>query len=234
MAGEAEGFYTDNGTVRPITGRKGRGGAFVAAAVLAGAVAASGGGLGGGAVATGGMADTAVGGVDSAVTRSIRSRTSAGRNAAQKGQHDEAWRRMGLGRTTARVVRRAATCAAHSFGQVQEFFLRTPCRSLQRALFAVPDTRGGTIAVAVAWVRMRKSRDAVRLRALVDTYGTGNVTPLAGTALGLSGVRFAGKYYDSRRDGSLVVIAEAAPAGGRPDPELMKGVAQVAAEFPPP
>ncbi|MGC7102761.1 hypothetical protein ACPZ19_49530 [Amycolatopsis lurida] len=41
----------------------------------------------------------------------------------------------------------------------------------------------------------------------------------------------ARRNYDSRRDGSLVVVAEAAPIGGRANDQLLHDAAD---EFPPP
>jgi hypothetical protein len=106
----------------------------------------------------------------------------------------------------------------HSYGQVREFFLRTPCRSLQRTLLAIGDTEGNTVVVSVAWVRMRTAVSAERLKRLADTYGTGNVSPIGREVLELRGVWFTGKHHVSRRTRSLVVIAEVTPGSGQPDP----------------
>ncbi|GGM51018.1 hypothetical protein GCM10012275_22370 [Longimycelium tulufanense] len=220
-------FFTDpQGRVRPITGKSGKSGKVVAATVLAVSVAAGGGALGGGAASIGGA-------TESAVAQGLRAKTAKSRKAAHRGKHDEAWRHMGL-RRIKRVARRELRCVPHSFGDTQKFFMQTPCRSLQRSLLAVSDAHDNIIAVSVAWVRMRNAGDATRLRGLVDTYGTGNITPIAGNALELQGIRFIGKHYDSRQDGALFVMAEATPVAGQPDPELMDAVAAVAMEFPPP
>jgi hypothetical protein len=186
------------------------------------------------AVAGGGVGGTAAvgGAVDSTVGQSIQVRTTNSKNAARKGQYNEAWRRMGLKAVT-RQVRRELECAVHSYGQVREFFLRTPCRSLQRRLLAISDAQGNTSVVSIAWVRMPSAVSAGRLKRLADTYGTGNVSPIASGVLELRGVQFTGKHYASRRTGSLVVIAEAAPENGQPKTEMLDGAAQVAAEFPP-
>jgi hypothetical protein len=140
---------------------------------------------------------------------------------------------MGL-RGLTKEVKRELECAVHSYGQVREFFVSTPCRSLQRTLLAIGDAEGNTVVVSIAWVRMRTAVSVERLKRLADTYGTGNVSPIAHEVLGLRGVRFTGKHYASRRTGSLVVIAEATPGSGQPDPAVLDGAAQVAAEFPPP
>ena len=70
------------------------------------------------------------------------------------------------------------------------------------------------------------------LQGLADTYGTGNVSPLAEPLLELGGVEFTGQYYDSRRSGAVVVIAETEPVSGAPGEELLESVARVATHFP--
>lgn len=218
------GFFTRGGKVRPITPRKG--GVGVAAVVLAGAVAFGGGGLGGGAASVGGTVDAAVG-------QSIKARSANAKSAARRGNTDEAWRRLGL-KAGRKAVERALECVLHSYGQVQEFFVRSPCRSLERVLLAFGDGQGNTLVVSIAWVRMPSAGSAADLKQLADTDGTGNVSPIASEVLELHGVRFTGRHYSSRRARSLVVIAEAAPGGGMPDPDLLTVVAAVAAELPPP
>lgn len=52
--------------------------------------------------------------------------------------------------------------------------------------------------------------------------------------LGLAEVTYTGKFYDSRIDAELVVIAESAVLTGRPDPDMLDGAAQVAAQLPAP
>jgi len=217
-------FYTDpQGRVRPIRGGKG-GTSAVAGVLVAAAV------LGGGGVATlnGG---TAASSAASAVTQQ---RTASSRAAARKGQFEVAWRRLGLKAGRRIAKKEPLGCVVHSFGQVRAFFARHPCRSLQRALLAFGDGHGNTIAVSIAWVRMPTATRAAQLRQLVDTYGTGNVSPIGGAILARQGIRFTGKYYASRRAGSLDVIAETAPARGTPDPAILLAAAHVAAELPPP
>ena len=212
-------WWTDEqGNRRPGHKKKGRAAAIAAVAV--GAAVAGGAGLSSG----GGTA------VESAP--SVEGKT-ASKDAARKGERGRAWSRLGL-RQLRQVARAELTCTAHSYGQVREFFARHPCRRLDRLLLAIGDTRGNTVVVSIAWVHMPTARTAADLKDIADTDGTGNVEPLAATALDLTGVRFTGQYYGSRRSGSLVVIAEAAPGGGHPDPATMDDAAEVAAEFPPP
>lgn len=132
-----------------------------------------------------------------------------------------------------RAVERDLRCAAHSFGQVRSFFLRVPCRSLRRALLVLGDG-DGAIVVALAWVRMPSAARAKRFKKLEDTYGTGDISPIAGEVLALGGMRFTGTHYSSRRSGPLTVIAETEPSAGHPTADLLNAVAQVAAQLPPP
>jgi hypothetical protein len=224
-------FFTRRGVVHPITPKKGVG-AGVAAIALGSAVALGAGGAGGAAV--GGAVDSAVGSAaDSVIRQSVRTRTNKGKNAARDGRRTEAWARMGL-KMAKHVVDEHLQCALHSYGQVREFFLDNPCSSLERELIAIIDEHGNTFLVSVAWVQMPTTTQAEQLKRLADTYGTGNVSPIASAALSLGNVRFTGKYYDSRPDGTLVVIAESAAVTGQPDPALLEGAAQVAAQLPPP
>jgi len=140
---------------------------------------------------------------------------------------------MGL-KQLKRKVDEQFQCAIHSYGQVQQFFVNNPCELLKRELIAAIDQSGNTFLVSVSWVEMSGMGQAEQLKTIADTYGTGNVTPIASVALGLAGVRYTGKYYDSRIDGALVVIAESAVLTGDPDPDMLEGAAQVAAQLPPP
>ena len=219
----------------PGTGGKTGGGAVVAA-VLVAAVVAGGGGAGGAAVGAGvgaGGPAAVSGAVDSAAAQSIRARTANARSAARKNQPDQAWRSMGL-TPLRQTAQRALTCIVHSHGQVQDFFAHTPCRSLDRTLLALADAQGNTMVVSIAWIRMPTASSARQFKQLIDIHGSGDVYPLASELLELRGIRFTGQHYDSRRSGSLVVIAEAEPASGQPDTELMDGATEVAVHFPPP
>ncbi|MFC0107117.1 hypothetical protein [Kibdelosporangium aridum] len=95
-------------------------------------------------------------------------------------------------------------------------------------LVHLTDDDGSSLAVMVAWVRMPKTASAQGLRRLADKYGTGCVTPVAGSP------KPTGQHYASRRSGALVVIAEAEPVSGRPTDEALNAAADIAAQFPPP
>jgi hypothetical protein len=103
-------------------------------------------------------------------------------------------------------------CAAHSYGQVREFFGRQPCTALYRALFEVRDGRV-TVVVAVAWVDMPDDDQARRLQQLVDRNGTGNLTELTKEGRGPRSVQWTGQHYTSARDGVTFVNAQAEPVG---------------------
>jgi uncharacterized membrane protein len=113
------GYYKDkDGVTRPRTPKKDPGAVtgvavFLVAAAVAGSVGV------GGAVAAGEA-------VESVVGQGIQARVTSSRNAARRGQYSEAWRWMGL-RAISREIRRKPQCAVHSYSQVQQFFLHTPC-----------------------------------------------------------------------------------------------------------
>jgi hypothetical protein len=196
----------------------------VAAFITAGVVAA---GATGVTAASGGAAS-----VESTAGQSLKSKSSS-KDAARKGRNDEAWKRLGL-KSLKKITKQELACTPYSFGQVRQFFLRTPCRSLHRRLVAIGDTAGNTIVVSVVWVRMPKAESATRLKELIDVDGSGDVSPLAGSVLKLNGIHFAGDHYASRRDGALIVIAETTSGGGRPRSEVLDDAADVAVEFPAP
>lgn len=209
-----------DGTKYPVTGGKGRG---TVAAVALGGVVATGWGLSG----AGGSA------VDSGLGHGARAKADSGKSEARKGRSAQAWSRAGL-RQVRRTVRHAADCAAHSFGQVRPFLLTHPCRGLDRAALLLGDGSGGSIAVTVAWVRMRGSTPATELRGLIDTDGTGSIYPIASPLWREHGVRFNGEHYSSDRDAAVTTIAEAAPAAGRPSADTMDVAAEIASALPPP
>jgi hypothetical protein len=141
--------------------------------------------------------------------------------------------RMGL-RGAQHAVRRDFECVAHSFGQVRDFFVHTPCASLDRALFAVTDSGGNVIVVSVVWVGFRTRGAALKFKQLDDVDGSGNVSALGAGLLGLADVRFTGQHYASRTAGAMTVIAEAEASGGTVSDDVLDGVAEVAVLLPRP
>ncbi|KAA2256389.1 hypothetical protein F0L68_26440 [Solihabitans fulvus] len=202
---------------------KGASGTVVAAAVVAGLMAAAG----------GGTATESVGAaLDSAAQQGAKADPAKNKGSANRESTAEAWQRIAL-REVKKVVTHDLRCAVQSYGQVQQFFLRTPCDSLSQLLTAVADAQGDVIVVSVRWVTMASTGDANALRQLEDTYGTGDVTPFDIEALQLGGIRFTGQHYKSRQDGPLFVIAEAEPVRGAPSAALLGKVADLAVVLPP-
>lgn len=201
----------------------GSGAVVVAGALAAGVVYGPLGGTGGGGAAS----------VDASLGQAVRAKLDKGKRSAAKGRRDLTWRRLDLKRIEQRL-RRAASCAANSYGDVQEFLVRTPCRSLDRMLFVLDDESGNRIVVSVSWVEMGSRRAARGLRALADVHGTGNVSPLPGVLVGTGDIDWTGDNYDSRPSGRSVTIAEVEPVRGDLAPEYLDAIADVAAEFPRP
>ncbi|HUQ60791.1 hypothetical protein [Lentzea sp.] len=201
----------------------GKAGAVVAAGVLAVSIAAGGGGL-----SLGGGASTTA--VDSAGVNLTKAR-SEGKKSARKGDADGAWRQMNM-RTLKRTAKQAAECVSHSFGQVRDHFAHNRCTSLDRTLFAVGDDRGDVAVVSVAWVGFPNRREAGEFKKLIDVHGTGDITPLGTPLLDLADVRFTGLHYQSRSDGSTVVIAESESASGQVSGDVLDAMADIASWLP--
>jgi hypothetical protein len=210
------------GKPRPFGDDKPKGRSALLVAAVVGAAAA-----GGTALSTGGGAAS----VESGGGSNLQARNS-GKESARKGKHEDAMKRLGL-KTLKKVAKRELKCAPYAFGQVQQFFVRHPCKALSRMLLAVGDGAGNTVVVTIAWVRMPKTAEARDLQELADRDGSGNIYALPDALLKRAGLRFTGEHYESRLDGPLVVIAEAA-GGGHPDPAVLDEAADVAVEFPAP
>lgn len=194
--------WTDpQGRKRPGHKPKGKGGGVLLAVILVAAIGAGG---------TAGVASTAAGaGGTTAGTSSARASSQARRQDADR-------IRTRLLRQATRVNHRFDTaddCAAHSYGDVREYFRTQPCVALHRAWFEVRDRRRGLVLVAVSWVEMPDTGSAREFHELVDTYGTGNVTELSREQGRHRRVRFTGRYYEDRRAGTTVVNAQAEPVG---------------------
>lgn len=170
--------------------------------------------------------------IDSAASQSVKGKSSS-KEAARKGDRAEAWKRLGL-KTIKQTAKRELKCVTASFSEVRDFFAHNPCRSLDRFLVAVADTKGNTVVVSVAWVKMAKADTTGKLKRLIDIQGSGDISPLASSALGLAGVDFTGHHYASRQNGTLLVVAETAPGGGHPGNDVLNTAAEVAVEFPAP
>ena len=128
-------------------------------------------------------------------------------------------------------------CADHAYGSVADFFARTDCAGLARALWSTR-VGGRDVVVSVAVVDMGEEGAADALRALADTSGSGNVSDLL-----REGVRYPGgpqglqgAEYASAVEGSVVTIVETdwvGPAGPTSDLDLVAATA-LALEMPDP
>ncbi|MBV9821472.1 MAG: hypothetical protein JO144_04450 [Actinobacteria bacterium] len=111
-----------------------------------------------------------------------------------------------------------ANCAAHSYGQVQVFFARTPCTTVHRSLFST-SRAGRPVVVAASAVRFASSAQAAEYLRLVTSDGTGNVDDLLreGSRYPGSPSKLPPAAFASRQDGDRVLVAEAAFAEGPSD-----------------
>ncbi|MFB9909490.1 hypothetical protein ACFFQA_36615 [Allokutzneria oryzae] len=197
----------------------------------------AGGGVGAGGIGAAGSlssgASSAGSAVESAALRNISARKVDGKKAAKSGNARTAWQRMGM-RELRQSAQQQVNCVAHSFGRVREFLVRTPCKSLDRKIFAVGDDKGNVAVISVAWLGFRTAAHAQDFKRLIDVHGSGDITPLASGVLGMADIRFTANHYDSRIAGSTVVLAEAEAATGHPGAELLDSLAEVAVLLPRP
>lgn len=206
---------------------KGSGGVALVAAVLvvlAGAGGAGGAALNSGAGGAGGAA---------APVESIGVRKWDAKRAARGGDAEGAMGHLGVG-IDKQALRQELDCVANSFGQVREFFERTPCTSLDRLLLAVADQAGNAAVVSVVWVTFPGRNQARQFDRVVDTAGSGDVTPLGGAVVGLPDIRFTAEHYWSETRDTTITIAESEPATGHVEPDLLDAMTEVAAQLPRP
>lgn len=102
-------------------------------------------------------------------------------------------------------------CAAHSYGQVQEFFRSNPCKWLARAYIVVREHNQGVALVAISWVDMPTHSLTIEYKHLVDAPGTGNITELSREGGPYRNVVFSGKNYISGIIGTAVWNVEVQP-----------------------
>lgn len=204
MADEPDGYFTDEqGVVRPRHNPKPKRG-WMAGAIAVGLL------LGGGTVSIDATASAARAG------RSARTGSQAKARAAQRIVRSvDRLRRQGF-QVRLRASSDDTDCAAHSYGQVRLFFRTHPCVSMHRASLEITAKGTGTVLVAIASVTMPDERSAAELKALLDRYGTGNVTELSRESGRFRRVRFTGQAYASRRDGDTVTNAQAQPVAPGP------------------
>lgn len=204
-----------DGTVYPLTPKKG--GGLLGVALLALLLFGAGGKIG----IVGPNADETNGIVDAAKAE------------AKAGHVASAWAKLGW-QFLGHISGHNPECAGSTFGHVRDFFLQSPCRSLDRSIQIVRETRGSTIAITIAWVHMPSIAAAQQFQAVIDTDGSGDILPLATTVAGTSGYHFDGHHYKSRIDGSTVIVAESAIAQGSLDTATLNSAAIIGANFPGP
>lgn len=233
-----KGYKDEQGRFRPIEGKKGGG---VAKFVVTGcAVAVLGtGGFGGsaaldGALSTGGdvfAGNTGTSVSDALPGRSLKVRKVEGRKTARRGSTRTTFRRFQL-KELKRAVRSDAKCVLHSTDRVRKFFLRKPCTSLRRRLLAVGDGNGNAAIISIVWIGFRKKRAASAFERVESVQGSGDITPLGGSAIGLADLRFSGHHYYSRPHGRSRTIVETETATGHVDAEKLDALAEVCSWFP--
>ncbi|MGY1773940.1 hypothetical protein [Blastococcus sp. SYSU D00813] len=128
-------------------------------------------------------------------------------------------------------------CADHAYGSVADFFARTDCAGLARALWST-QVDGRAVVVSVSVVDMGEEGAADALRALADTSGSGNVNDLLREGVRYPGgpEELTGAEYASAVEGTVVTIVETdwvGPAGSTADLDLVAATA-LALEMPDP
>jgi hypothetical protein len=111
-------------------------------------------------------------------------------------------------------------CAAHSYGEVQKFFAKTPCSSVHRMLTS-SNQAGRNVVVASYVITFKNQGQAKKFNDLVTSDGTGNVSDLLREGITYPGAPKAlpdNAAFASRQDGSRVVVAEAGYVGGTSTP----------------
>jgi hypothetical protein len=190
--------------------------------VLALGVAGGGGGI---SASAGAAADAAAAAARSAA--SPRSAPKSAHRAERRIPPSDIARKLQRMARSAKASGDAGTdCAAHAYGQVQEWLRRHPCVGFARTLVELELSGGATVLVAVAAVEMPDAGEARELRALIDRNGTGNLRELSKDRGRFTRVDYAGAAYRSKIDETVVVNAQAqVAAAGRSLPDLA-GLAQ--------
>jgi hypothetical protein len=166
------------------------------------------------------------------VATTFASRVAASQAAARQGDIAGAARALGMTAGPS-GKRHNVNCAAFATGQVRQYLLRTPCRSMDRLLFTIRDARGGTIAVAVAWVDFPSAAQAEQFRLIDAKPGTGQINPLPGSVAGIPNVHLTGRHHRSDRVGTTAVSGDAEPVvAGQQSDGLLDAIAGIAVLLP--
>jgi hypothetical protein len=107
-------------------------------------------------------------------------------------------------------------CAAHSYGQVQNFFRSNPCKWLARAYIVLHQNKQDSVLVAISWVDMPTLSLALEYKRLVDVPGTGNITELSRESGSYRNIVFTGHNYVSGIVGTAVWNVQVQPIGSIP------------------
>ncbi|GAB3348809.1 hypothetical protein [Modestobacter lapidis] len=101
------------------------------------------------------------------------------------------------------------SCAGRAYGAVADYFTRSDCVGLSRALWTA-ETEGGWAVVSLSRVVMPNAASAQALQDLADTDGSGNVSDLLREGVRVDGApeRLSGAEYGSAVDGATVTIVE--------------------------
>lgn len=202
-------FITKDNKVIPITDRKPKNRGVVVAVSLTLAIGAGSAGTAAAISASGDVTVSTNAGRGSSGSKGSarsRGRDRAGQDVVRRLE------RRGL-RADRRGEAFSTDCAAHSYGQVQQFFEDHPCDALFRALYEIRGAGGARVLVAAAWVDMPDAAGAAALKSLVDRPATGNITELSKEQRRYRSVRFTGQHYTSLQEGATVVNAQAEPMG---------------------
>lgn len=127
-------------------------------------------------------------------------------------------------------------CAAHTYGDVQVWLQRNPCKGLVRLRFE-STSDGQKAAVLVAVLRFSNSASATELRKVADKPGSGAVADPSseGTAWPDGGQpTFESAAFASGREGNSVKLVQAVWMGKQstPDDKVLKDLAIRALELP--
>lgn len=141
---------------------------------------------------------------------------------------------MGLRRLRQSDKVQAFDCVAHSFGEVREFLVRHPCKSLNRLVFTVGDDQGNAAAVSVAWVEFRDRSTVRKFKRLEDRHGTGDVKALGSEFFDIGDIEFTGHHYNSNPRRTVLTVAEAETISGTYSADDLDAMTEVAALLPRP
>ncbi|MEV0049973.1 hypothetical protein AB0H34_05700 [Saccharopolyspora shandongensis] len=221
--------------------RKGNAGSVVVAGTLAFALASGSGAMSAGSSVTVGSVagESAVSGsantmARNATSRNLKAHRTDAKRSVRQGRADDAWQRMGLRRLRQSGKIPAVDCVVHSFGEVREFLIRTPCKSLDRIVFVVSDDQGNAAVVSVAWVEFRNRSTVWKFQRLEDRHGTGDIRPLGSSLLGMHDIEFTGHHYNAEPRGTTLTIAEAETISGTYSADDLDTITEVAALLPRP